>query len=257
MRTADSPTADLQGGGAVVARCESEKLRNRILLALPSELREELLRHCRYVEFGSGHVIYPAGAPVERVYFIDCGLVALIKSTADGRSTEVGAVGIEGLVGVFAANGLVRPLVDYVVELPVTALCIDLSTLQNAMEGHCDLSRLIDKALFLHVEQIAQTAACNRLHSLEQRCSRWLLVAHDNAFSDQFSFTHEFLATLLGVQRPSVSMTANGLQKRGLIQYVHGKATILNRAAIEKLSCDCYDTIREEIDELFGPANRD
>jgi CRP-like cAMP-binding protein len=248
---------DLEGGGPVVSLCEVDQLRNRVLLTLSSRLREQLLRHCRYVEFCSGHVIYPAGAPVERVYFIDSGLVSLVKSMADGRSAEIGAIGSESLVGGFAAMGLDRPLVDYVVEVPVTALCIDLKTLQKAMSEHCDLYRVIGSAIFLRVEQIAQTAACNRLHSLEQRCCRWLLVAHDNTFSDHFALTHEFLATLLGVQRPSVSMTANDLQRRGFIHYVHGKIAILARAELERLSCECYNSFREHIEAYYGQASGD
>lgn len=210
-----------------------------------------MLRHCQYVEFPSGHVIYQAGAPVEHVYFINSGLVSLIKTMKDGRSVETGAMGTEGLAGVFATYGFDRPFVDYVVQVPMVALRISCKTLRTEISKHDILCDLVEKYLCLLIEHITQTAACNRFHSVKQRCCRWLLVAHDNAFSDNFSFTHEFLASLLGVQRPTLSTTANSLQKRGLIHYVHGRITILDRATIEKDSCECYRAIRRQIDALF------
>ena len=111
------------------------------------------------------------------------------------------------------------------------------------------------KYLFLISDRIAEISACNRLHSLEQRCCQWLLVAGDSACSDEFHLTHEFLALLLGVQRSSVSTTAKGLQKRGRIRYSYGHITILDRAALEANACECYRTRRRRIDEAFdSPA---
>ncbi len=211
-----------------------------------------MLHHCHYVELSHGNVIYPAGAPVEQLYFIDSGLVSLIKTMEDGRSVEIGAVGAEGLVGVFAALGIQRPLVDYVIQVPAVALRVNRTTLRNEIARHEVLRDLTERYLYLLIEKIAQTAACNRLHSLRQRCCRWLLLAHDNVSSDSFAFTHEFFASLLGVQRPSLSATANELQKLGLIRYVHGHVTIMDRAGLEKASCECHRAIRRQIDALFG-----
>ncbi len=210
------------------------------------------MHHCHYVELPHGHVIYPAGAPAEQLYFVDSGLVSLIKTMEDGRSVEIGAVGVEGLVGVFAALGIQRPFVDYVIQVPAVALRVNRTTLRNEIARHEALRDLTERYLYLFVEKIAQTAACNRLHSLRQRCCRWLLLAHDNVPSDSFSFTHEFLASLLAVRRPSLSATANELQKQGLIRYVHGHVTVVDRPALEKASCECYRTIRGQIDAMFG-----
>ena len=240
--------------GAVILSCECEKILNRILLVLPPEVRERILRGSDHVEFRPGHVIYRENAAIEHVYFIKTGLVSLIQTVGDGRSVEIGAVGVEGLIGVFAIYGSDSALVDYVVQVPVKALRVSLKMLRNELLKYEAFRDIMHKYLFLLAKQLAQTAACNRLHSLEQRCCHWLLVAHDSALSDSFLLTHEFLALLLGVQRPSVSMTANGLQKRGLIHYTHGHITILDRAAIEQGSCECYHTIRGQIDDLFGPA---
>lgn len=242
------------GSEALLLQREDQETRNRILLALPQKVREQMLRHCQRVEFPSGHMIYPAGAPVEHAYFIESGLVSLVKSMEDGQSVEVGAIGTEGIVGLFAVYGFDNALADYLVQVPVVAQRVKRTTLRDELSNHEVFHGLVEKYMFLLVYQIAQAAACNRLHSLEQRLSRWLLTAHDNAFADHFSFTHEFLAALLGVQRPSLSTAANRLQKRGLIRYMHGRVTILDRAAIEKAACECYRTIRQRIDALFDEA---
>lgn len=233
-------------------RRTNEKISNRILLALPREVRDDVLRQCDRVELASGQMIYAGGAAVEYAYFVNAGLVSLVKVMEDGRSVEVAAVGTEGLLGLFAAYGLDRALVDHIVQVPATALRINRGKLQNAISKHAALRRAMTRYLVLIAEQLAQVSACNRLHSLEQRCCQWLLVAHDNALSDQFQLTHEFLASLLGAQRTSVSTTTNKLQKRGQIRYSHGRISILDRAALEATACECYRARRNQIDLVFG-----
>lgn len=114
-----------------------------------------------------------------------------------------------------------------------------------------DLQRLLHRYYHLARSQIAQTAACNRLHTLEQRCCRWLLIAHDSACDDTFSLTHEYLAMMLGVQRTGVSLAANVLQRVGLIRYAWGRMTITDRRGLEAAACECYGTIRRLIDQLY------
>jgi CRP-like cAMP-binding protein len=228
------------------------EVRNRILLALPSDVRAQVLSACDPVEISPGRVIYPAGGVIENVYFINGGLVSLVKAMEDGRSVEVGAVGVEGLAGLFGGYGSGTAVVDYTAQIPVTALRISRAALQNEISRHEALRRLIEGYLFLLAKQLAQVAACNRLHSLEQRFCRWLLVAHDNAFSDRFVLVHEHLALLLGIQRPSLSVTANRLRQRGLIRYAHGWVTILDRAGIGNAACECYHTNRAQIEVFFN-----
>jgi CRP-like cAMP-binding protein len=236
-----------------MVRQAGQTVLNRTLLALPADARERVLRNADHVEFPSKHMIYRAEAAISNIYFIESGLVSLIHTMEDGRCVEIAAVGGEGLIGVLSTiYGSVRSVVDYVVQVPVKAFRIERKTLENELSNY-DTSRLvIQKYLFFLAQQVVQTAACNRLHSLQQRCCHRLLVARDTAHSDTFLLTHESLALLLGVQRPSVSIIANRLQKRSLIHYIHGHVTILNRAAIEAASCECYRTIRRRSDELFG-----
>ena len=148
-------------------------------------------------------MVYAGGTAVEYAYFVDSGLISLIKMMEDGRSVEVAAVGTEGMLGLFAVYGFGRALVDHIVQVPATALRIERGKLQNAVTKHAALRRVMTRYLLLIAEQLAQVSACNRLHSLRQRCCQWLLTAHDNAMSDQFQLTHEFLASLLGAQRTS------------------------------------------------------
>lgn len=237
-------------------RRTSEQILNRILLALPRAVRDDVLRQCDYVQLASGQLIYAAAATVEYAYFVNSGVVSLVKVMEDGRSVEVAAVGTEGLLGLFAAYRFDRALVDHIVQVPATALRIRRKSLQNAIVKHDALRRMMTRYLLLVAEQLAQVSACNRLHSLEQRCCLWLLIAHDNAFSDQFQLTHEFLASLLGSQRSSVSATANSLQKRGLIRYSHGRISVLDRGALEQGACECYRTRRAQIDQVFGVGRR-
>jgi CRP-like cAMP-binding protein len=246
---------DTQLSGGRALRRANEKLFNRILLALPRAVREEILRQCEQVELTSGQMIYAGGAAVDYAYFVNSGLVSLVKSMEDGRSVEIAAVGNEGLLGLFAAYGFDYALVDHVVQVPALALRFSRRALQTAMSKHDALRRVMTRYLLLIAEQLAQVSACNRLHSLEQRCCQWLLVAHDNALSDQFQLTHEFLASLLGAQRTSVSMTTNRLQKRGAIRYAHGRISILHRAALEETACECYRARRNQIDQVFHLAS--
>jgi CRP-like cAMP-binding protein len=218
-------------------------------------VRERLSRQCQHIELPPGQIIYAAGAPVEHMYFIESGLVALVKTLEDGQTVEIGAKGTEGLVGLVAFYGSHHAFADYIVQVPVVAERVKRTFLQHEISHNQILRGLVERYLFLVVDQIAQTAACNRLHSLEQRLCRWMLTAHDNTFSNHFSFTHEVLATLLGVQRPSLSAVANQLQKSGLIHYVHGRMTILDRAAIEERSCECYRAMRTRIGSAYLSAN--
>jgi CRP-like cAMP-binding protein len=151
-------------------------------------------------------------------------------------------------------SGPNRALTDYVVQIPLSALRINCTVLQREMVQQEALRGAIMRYLFLRSNLLAQISACNRLHSLEQRCCHWLLVAHDGALADEFPLTHEVFVSLLGVQRPSISTAANALQARGLIHYHYGHITIVDRAALEEAACECYRTLRGQIDALFVPA---
>jgi CRP-like cAMP-binding protein len=179
-------------------------------------------------------------------------MISLVKTMSDGRTVEIGAVGVEGLddpSGIFDSD---RAILESIVQIPGQALRIKRADLREQVAENRDLGRLMHGYVRLALGQIAQTTACNCLHSLEQRCCRWLLIASDSALAKRFLLTQQFLAMMLGVSRTSVSLTARLLQRAGLIRYERGMVTIENRQRLEEHSCECYATIRSRRDAFFA-----
>jgi CRP-like cAMP-binding protein len=225
---------------------------NRILAALPSESRHALTPLLSRRNVDQGDVLYPVGAPIEHLYFMESGLVALVKPMHDGRSAEVGAIGREGIITPTGVFGGSRTVMEFVVEIPGSVLRISYDDFRDRLHIDAAFAEMMQRYAGLVMSQVTQTAACNILHSIEERCSRWLLIAHDNAFSDSFPITHEFLATLLGVRRASVQVAAAALQKEGAIAYSRGAVSITYRALLERSACECYGTIQGQIEDLFA-----
>jgi CRP-like cAMP-binding protein len=225
---------------------------NRLLAMLPADSRDRLAPHLEPIELERGQVVHAVGAAIEHVYFIEQGLVSLVKTMSDGLVVEVGTIGVEGMVGLSSLVGIGRVLVDVVVQAPGAALRVRPGVLVEEMALSPRFRHLIlcyGEALLV---QFIQTAACNSLHSIEQRCCRWLLVAHDSARTGSIPLTHEFLAMLLGVQRAGVSVAASALQKAGVIEYRYGRVTIVDRHGLEARACECYGAIRAALDRLLG-----
>jgi CRP-like cAMP-binding protein len=229
---------------------------NRILHSLPRTVLNRVRAHLEPMQLPRGQLISRIGSPVQHVYFINRGIVSLIKTMRDGRTAEVGAVGIEGVVDFSALFGFDRALLDAIVQVPGSAFRMSRQTLRSEMSHSPALRDLLQHYLQWAISQLAQTAACNRLHGLEERCCRWLLVAHDSARADSFNLTHEFLALMLGAQRAGVTLTAGILRKAGLIDYTRGQLTIVDRPGLEATTCECYATIHSQLDELFGRPRR-
>jgi CRP-like cAMP-binding protein len=233
-----------------------DQINNRVLLSLPPRTLKRLLPALSLITTTRGQIIDHVDQPVEHLHFINRGLVSFVKTMHDGRSVEVRTVGIEGVTDPTAVFGLDVAVTESVVQIPGSALRIKRDVLSHEMEHDEALRDMMRHYAVFAIRQIVQTAACNRLHTLEERCCRWLLIAHDSALSDTFPLTHEFLAMMLGVQRAGVSIAANFLQKAGLIEYTRGRVTITNRAGLEDAACECYGTVRAELDRLFSVSRR-
>ena len=229
---------------------------NRMLLAMPQAVFVRLRPKLELIKLSRRHVIYEADAPIQHVYFLDEGLISYVKAMQDGRVVEIGAVGIEGMTGSNAILGIETAIFEAVVQVPGTAQRLDRKILQDEIARNKDARVLVQRYLHFTISELGQTAACNRLHSLEERCCRWLLIAHDSARSDVFSLTHEFLAMMLGVQRAGVSITASILQRAGFISYKRGRVTIVDRSGLEATACECYAATRAQLDQLFRPSVR-
>lgn len=231
---------------------QPEDIRNRLLRALPAQDLARLQPHLELVELQRGQVIYRPGAHVKRIYFVNSGLIALIKTMRDGRSAMIATRGIEGVTTPSVVFGAHPTNVESIVQIAGTAYASDIKILRKLVGEIVSLRRLLSLYSRLVVDQFVQTSACNRLHSLEQRCARLLLSSHDNCFSESFELTQEFLAMTLGVQRSRISVVAGLLQRANLIEYRHGRMRITNAKALRAAACECYDLIRQRNDALLA-----
>ncbi len=230
------------------------EIENRFLLALPDSCLKRLSPHFEYVEVKARDVLIRAGSTVEHLFFFNRGFASLVKSMRDGRMVEIGAVGATSAVGLMSLLGIERAVWESVVQGSGAGYRIARSVVLAEMERSEALADLVKKRAGIFLGELSQTAACNRLHSLEQRCCRWLLLAHDSAGTETFALTHEFLALMLGVQRSGLSIVAGALQRAGLIRYTRGRVTIVDRAGLENEACECYATSRGQLDHLLGKA---
>jgi len=190
--------------------------------------------------------LYEPNDPLEFVYFPNAGMVSLVIETEDGRTVEVGEVGKEGFAGIPAAVGMRKSQVREVVQIAGDGFRVRVDELQRALRSSPQLQQMLIRYAATHWLETAQTAACNRLHNIEQRLARWLLMTQDRVDSPTFSITQDFLATMLGTDRPTVSLAAGSLQKKGIIKWTRGEVQILSRAKLEKCACECYGAIRED-----------
>jgi CRP-like cAMP-binding protein len=225
---------------------------NRILLTLPHASLERIKPFLEPLIMERGQMIDRIDGPIRHMYFVNRGLVSVVKTMRDGRTVEIGAVGIEGVTDPNALFGIDQALLETMVQIPGSAFRIEREVLKREMVKDNAVREIMQKYARFAFSQLAQTAACNRLHSLEERCCRWLLLAHDSALADNFSLTHEFLAMMLGVRRSGVSIVAHLLKKAGLIEYKRGRVTILDRAGLMDAACECYGSTQMQLQQLFG-----
>jgi CRP-like cAMP-binding protein len=228
-----------------------QSIKNRLLAELPPAALQELIENSDPVRLPKKLVLYEVGAPLEHVYFIEEGVASVLTMMEDGASSEVGMVGPEGLIGVSALLGGSTSAQHVVVQLPGTAHLIPASRCKTVFDRHPGVRAVLLRFIEDLLNLSAQTAACNRLHSVEQRTARWLLMAADRVGSNVLPLTQEFLAAMLGVRRSGVSEAAGELQRSGLIRYRRGEITIIDRAGLEKTACECYDLDRQRIDRVL------
>jgi CRP-like cAMP-binding protein len=226
-------------------------LRNRFLKALPPEILAKLSAQLEPVALRRRAVLIEPAVSPPYLYFPDYGLVSLVKTMRDGRIAEVGTVGPEGMIGVAVTAGMAQPIIEAQVQVDGSAHRLRTAALVTEVEQSPPLRELVLRYLRYEIELAAQRAACNRLHTLRQRCCRWLLTAQDSVGGPTFTVTHEFLALMMGVNRPRLSMMLRMLQEAGVISYHYASVTIADRAALEEASCECYETLRHEIDQLY------
>jgi CRP-like cAMP-binding protein len=227
-----------------------KKIRNRLLLSLPSSDLALLSRHFREVPLLQGQTLEERGQPVDAVHFPQTGMISLIVTTAEDKAVEVGMVGHEGAVGMMAGLGSRIASIRALVQVSGTALRIPAVKFQHAANQSPRIRMMIVKTAELQLGVVQQTAACNALHDAPSRLCRWLLQTSDKTGSDLIPFTHEFLGQMLGVQRSTVSGIVGELLSAGLIRTQYGEIQIAGRAGLKERACECYDFMRKHVDHL-------
>lgn len=230
--------------------------RNRLLVALELHAPEDaawLYDNLTPVDFALGEILAPTGMPFTAVYFPTTAVVSVISRMMDGGAAEVGTVGNEGAVGVSVLLDASPSPYETVAQIPGAALMVEAGTMREGLSDRVGLRRLLHRYVHEYLTQVAQTAACNRLHDIDQRCARWLLMTHDRVGeAEQFPLTQAYLAIMLGVRRAGVTVAAGALQKAGLITYHRGGIRVVDRAGLEAAACECYGLVRRHFDRLIG-----
>jgi CRP-like cAMP-binding protein len=224
---------------------------NRLLAAVPADDFERYFLALEPIDLSLREVLLDAAEPVEYVYFVEQGVSSVLTVMSNGSSIEVGMTGIEGMVGVSALLGGEPSAQRVIVQIPGTAQRLPAALCKIAFDESAAVRAVMLGFAGAWLNLSAQTAACNRLHSLEQRCARWLLMACDRAQSERMPMTHEFLSSMLGVRRAGVTTTAGELQRSGLIRYRQGEITIIDRQGLEATACECYSLDHERFDRAF------
>jgi CRP-like cAMP-binding protein len=228
------------------------KARNGLLDKLPAEVCARLRPHLQLQELAVGKVLFEAGAPQNHMYFPRTGVISLLYSLESGHTSEIAMVGNEGVVGTAVLVDSQSTPAHAIVQMDGEALCLKAAIVEREFNRGAEFHFIILRYTQVLLAQMAQTAICNRYHTVEKQLCRWLLVCMDRMHSDQLVVTQETIAARLGVRREGVTEAAGRLQQAGLIQYSRGRIRILDRAALEQRSCECYRAVRLEYDRLLS-----
>ncbi len=226
-------------------------LQNHLLAALTQEIQERLIPHLERVTLPLGKVLYESGDALRHVYFPTDAIVSLLYVMEDGASAEISVVGNEGLIGVAVFMGGESTPSRAIVQSAGHAYRLPGQKLKDEFNRHGEMLQLMLRYTQALITQMAQTAVCNRHHSIDQQICRWLLLSLDRLPSNQLSMTQELIANMLGVRREGVTEAAGKLQKLGVIKYSRGHITVLDRPQLEALCCECYAVVKRETDRLL------
>ena len=226
---------------------------NRLLRAIPADAYARLIDGSEEITARRGDLIYEPGAPIRRVYFPADLILSVISVMHNGDRVEVGTIGNEGMGGLPAFLESDSSPHTVFVQVSGQGRVIDAERLLAVVDSSPETRTMLHRYTQSFLNQSSQSAACNRMHSIEERCARWLLMTHDRVGRDTFDLTQEFLADMLGVRRAGVTVVCGALQRAGFIRYRRGHIAILDRAKLEEVTCECYGRVRAEVDRLVGP----
>lgn len=225
---------------------------NRLLAAVPKDEIERIRPFLEEVELRFREDLYQSCEPADHVWFPHIGVVSLVTEFVEGGPVEVSTIGCEGMVGIQQLLGDDQMPLRAFVQVAGRGVRMKADDFKRLVEENPGFERILLRYTLALFNQVSQAASCNRTHTVEERLARWLLMTHDRVEASEFPITQEFLAQMLGVRRPTVSIAAGMLSKAGLIHYVRGRMTILNRPGLEQASCECYRVIANEFRRLVG-----
>ncbi|HSK72189.1 MAG TPA: Crp/Fnr family transcriptional regulator [Pyrinomonadaceae bacterium] len=234
------------------AKHTDEALMNHLLAALPADEFTRIKKYLEPISLSLGKVLYESGDQMTHVYFPTTAIISLLYIMENGATAEIGIAGNNGLIGLALFMGGETTPNRAVVQSAGKAVRIKAQNVQEEFARGGVFQNILLRYTQSLITQISQTAVCNRLHSVEQQLCRWLLINHDLLQTDKLVMTHELIANMLGVRREGVSVAAGNLQKKGLIKYIRGTITMLDREALETAACECYEVVMDEYDRLLG-----
>lgn len=230
-----------------------KEVNNKILQRLSEQDRQLVLQDAEFVHVDLREIVMERGSAIKFVDFVESGLFSMLSQVVEGESVEVATVGKEGMIGIPLVMGqTVSNVCGMFCQVEGSGWRISTDSFMQHFAALDTFRLLCQRYAFSVFEQAAQNSACNRLHTIEERCAKWLLLTHDRVDSDQFELTQDFLAQMLGVRRGSVNLAAGTLQNAGLIKYVRGKMTILARKELEEVSCECYPIIKKALTAAYS-----
>jgi CRP-like cAMP-binding protein len=218
---------------------------NRTLLKLPEDEFLTIRPHLEFLDLPHHLSLHQPHRALRFAHFPNDGLISLVIELKDGKSVEAGLLGKEGVAGLPGVLGLDRSALREIVQIAGSGFRVSVETLRSILPSSPQLQKVLSRYAASLAMQVAQTAACNRLHKVEERLARWLLIAQDRIESGVVPITHDFLATMLGTDRPSVSVAAGILQTRQILEYKRGSVKIVNRKRLEQFACECYEVVRQ------------
>jgi CRP-like cAMP-binding protein len=232
---------------------DESKRSNRLLSALPEEEYERLKGQLQPRAVQQKQALAESGQPIDEVHFPVDAVVSILTRMDEGPSVEIATIGNEGVVGLTVAWGgaVMNPREVTTVQVPGEVVSMEAAAFRQELDRRGALASLVERYTLAFFSQVSQQVACNGLHSVEQRCARWLLLTHDRVGTDEFPMTHEFLSQMLGVRRASVTVTAGILQKAGFVEFSRGRVAVVDRAGLESAACECYGVTREVYDRLL------
>jgi CRP-like cAMP-binding protein len=229
---------------------------NHLLSQLSAEDFHALAPRLEMVDLSFKHVVGERDRPIPYVYFPCTAVLSVLTHMSDGQVVEVGTIGNEGFYGIDVLAGSELAIETTICQISGKALRLSAAEFKRAVDGDTPLRHVTQRYLQAYLGLVSQSVACNRLHDIEARFARWILMTHDRVLGNDFHLTQEFLAGMLGVHRPSVSLVAGAFQQAGMIRYNRGHMTILKRDALEEMACECYRVVKAQFERTVGQSRK-